>query len=175
MDRQYSWQKEQEWATSISWREHVTYQWDDDEVRFVLDQRAELDCYSATSLKQLSASRHVVQTIVCPFVMFVLSRIGGVMVSVLVRKILSSSPGRVNPKNLKLVLLRDTGEGGGRIFKSTMERQCSWQKEQEWTTSISNFYLLNHNSILLFRWKYSFSALHEHLLYCLFNIEMQYR
>jgi hypothetical protein len=59
MERQYSWQKEQEWATSISWREHVTYQWDDDEVRFDLDQRAELDCYSASSLKQLSASRHV--------------------------------------------------------------------------------------------------------------------
>ena len=36
MERQYRWQKEQEWATSISWREHVTYQWDDDEVRFVL-------------------------------------------------------------------------------------------------------------------------------------------
>ena len=46
-------------STSISWREHVTYQWDDDEVRFDLDQRAELDCYSASSLKQLSASRHV--------------------------------------------------------------------------------------------------------------------
>ena len=59
MERQYSWQKEQEWATSISWREHVIYQWDDDEVRFVLDQRAELDCDSASSLKQLSASRHV--------------------------------------------------------------------------------------------------------------------
>jgi hypothetical protein len=59
MERQYSWQKEQEWATSISWREHVNYQWDDDEVRFVLDQLAELDCYSASSLKQLSASRHV--------------------------------------------------------------------------------------------------------------------
>jgi hypothetical protein len=54
MERQYSWQKEQEWAISISWREHVTYQWNDDEVRFVLDQRAELDCDSASSLKQLS-------------------------------------------------------------------------------------------------------------------------
>jgi hypothetical protein len=34
-------------------------QWDDDEVRFVLDQHAELDCYSASSLKQQSAVRHV--------------------------------------------------------------------------------------------------------------------
>ena len=32
---------------------------DDDEVRFVLDQYAELDFYSASSLKQQSASRHV--------------------------------------------------------------------------------------------------------------------
>jgi hypothetical protein len=29
--------------------------WDDDEVRFVLDQHAELDFYSARSLKQQSA------------------------------------------------------------------------------------------------------------------------
>jgi hypothetical protein len=58
MERQYGWQKEQEWAASISWREHVTYQWDDDEVRFVLDQRAELDFYSARSLKQQCAGRH---------------------------------------------------------------------------------------------------------------------
>ena len=34
-------------------------QWDDDEVRFVLDQHAELDFYSANSLKQQSACRHV--------------------------------------------------------------------------------------------------------------------
>jgi hypothetical protein len=32
---------------------------DDDEVHFVLDQRAELDFYSAYSLKQQSAGRHV--------------------------------------------------------------------------------------------------------------------
>jgi predicted alpha/beta hydrolase len=32
---------------------------DDDDVRFVLDQHAELDFYSASSLKQQSASRHV--------------------------------------------------------------------------------------------------------------------
>ena len=31
----------------------------DDEVRFVLDQHAELDFYSASSLKQQSANRHV--------------------------------------------------------------------------------------------------------------------
>jgi hypothetical protein len=34
-------------------------QWDDDEVRFVLDQHTELDFYSASSLKQQSADRHV--------------------------------------------------------------------------------------------------------------------
>jgi hypothetical protein len=45
------------WA--ISWREQVNFQWDDDEVRFVLDQHAELYLYSASSLKQQSASRHV--------------------------------------------------------------------------------------------------------------------
>ena len=30
-----------------------------DEIRFVLDQRAELDFYSASSLKQQSAGRHI--------------------------------------------------------------------------------------------------------------------
>ena len=39
--------------------EQVNFQWDDDEVRFVLDQHTELDCYSASSLKQQSADRHV--------------------------------------------------------------------------------------------------------------------
>ena len=34
-------------------------QWDDDEVHFVQDQHAELDLYSASSLKQQSAGRHV--------------------------------------------------------------------------------------------------------------------
>jgi hypothetical protein len=43
----------------ISWREQVNFQWDDDEVRFVLDQHAELDFHSASSLKQQSAGRHV--------------------------------------------------------------------------------------------------------------------
>ena len=36
------------------------FQWDDDEVHFVLDQHDELDIFnSANSLKQLSADRHV--------------------------------------------------------------------------------------------------------------------
>ena len=33
--------------------------WDDDEVRFALDQNIELDFYSASSLKQHSAGRHI--------------------------------------------------------------------------------------------------------------------
>jgi hypothetical protein len=36
----------------------VNFQWGD-EIRFVLDQRAELDFYSASSLKQRSAGRRV--------------------------------------------------------------------------------------------------------------------
>ena len=43
----------------ISLREQVNFQWNDDGVRFVLDQHAELDFYSASSLKQQSAGRHV--------------------------------------------------------------------------------------------------------------------
>ena len=35
------------------------FQWEDDEVRFVLDQHAELNFYSASSLKQQSSGRHV--------------------------------------------------------------------------------------------------------------------
>jgi hypothetical protein len=46
-------------ATCISWRVQVNFQWDDDEVCFVLDQHAELDFYGASSLKQQSAGRHV--------------------------------------------------------------------------------------------------------------------
>ena len=45
--------------SSISWREQVNFQRDDDEVRFVLDQYAELDFYSTSSLKQQSTGRHV--------------------------------------------------------------------------------------------------------------------
>ena len=37
----------------------LIFQRDDDEVRFVLDQHAELDFYSASSLKQKSADSHV--------------------------------------------------------------------------------------------------------------------
>ena len=37
----------------------IFFQQDDDEVRFVLDQHAELDLYSAGLLKQQSAGRHV--------------------------------------------------------------------------------------------------------------------
>ena len=43
---------------AILWREQVYFQWDDDEIRFFLDQH-ELDFYSANSLKQQSAGRHV--------------------------------------------------------------------------------------------------------------------
>jgi hypothetical protein len=45
--------------SAISWRVQVNFQSDDDEVRFVLDQHAELDFNSASSLKQQSAGRHV--------------------------------------------------------------------------------------------------------------------
>jgi len=45
--------------SAISWREQVNFQWDDDDVRFVLDQHAELDIHSASSLKQQSAGKHV--------------------------------------------------------------------------------------------------------------------
>ena len=36
--------------SAISWREQVTFWWDDDDVFIVLDQHAELDFYSASSL-----------------------------------------------------------------------------------------------------------------------------
>ena len=45
--------------STISWREQVNFQWDDDEVRFVLDQPDELDFNSTSSLKQQSAGRYV--------------------------------------------------------------------------------------------------------------------
>ena len=41
----------------FTWQEQVNIQWDD--VLFVLDQHANLDFYSASSLKQQSAGRHV--------------------------------------------------------------------------------------------------------------------
>ena len=43
----------------MSWQEQVNYQWDDDEVRSVLDQHAELDFDRTSSLKQQFAGRHV--------------------------------------------------------------------------------------------------------------------
>ena len=45
--------------STISWREQVNVQWDDDEVNFVQDQHTELALYSASSLKQQSPCRHV--------------------------------------------------------------------------------------------------------------------
>jgi hypothetical protein len=45
--------------SAMLWREQINFQWDDYEVRFVLDQHAELDFYSDSSLKQQSAGRHV--------------------------------------------------------------------------------------------------------------------
>jgi hypothetical protein len=40
-------------------KEQILVQWDDDEVRFVIDQHVELDFYRASSLKQQSTGRHV--------------------------------------------------------------------------------------------------------------------
>jgi len=45
--------------SAILWQEQVNCQWDDDEVRFVVDQHAEFNIYSVNSLKQQSACRHV--------------------------------------------------------------------------------------------------------------------
>jgi hypothetical protein len=36
------------------------FEWNDDEIRFLLDQHTELDLYSASWLKQQSAGRHVI-------------------------------------------------------------------------------------------------------------------
>jgi hypothetical protein len=43
---------------AISWREQVTFCWDGD-ARFVLDQHAELDLYSGSSLNQQSVDSHL--------------------------------------------------------------------------------------------------------------------
>ena len=40
-------------------REQVNFQWNDDEVRFALDQHAELDFYSVSSLNKQSETIHV--------------------------------------------------------------------------------------------------------------------
>ena len=53
--------------SAILSREQVNFQWDDnddDGVRFVLDQHAELDFYSASSLKQQSADRYVAPLVI---------------------------------------------------------------------------------------------------------------
>ena len=44
-------------CSAISWREQDNYQWD--EVHLVIDQHAEVNCYSTSSLKQQSEGRHV--------------------------------------------------------------------------------------------------------------------
>jgi hypothetical protein len=45
---------------AISWREQFMFWWDDDDdVCFVLEQHAELDFNSDSSLKQQSVGRHV--------------------------------------------------------------------------------------------------------------------
>ena len=44
---------------SISWREQVNVQWDDDKVSLIPDQHAELNFDCASALKQHSAGRHV--------------------------------------------------------------------------------------------------------------------
>ena len=44
---------------AISWQEQVNFQLENDEVRFVQDEHVELDFYSASSLKQQSAYRHI--------------------------------------------------------------------------------------------------------------------
>ena len=45
--------------SAIPWQEHVEFWWDDDDIRFVLDQHAKLDFYSVSSLKQQSMGWHV--------------------------------------------------------------------------------------------------------------------
>jgi len=45
--------------SAILWQEQANFQRDNDEVCFVQDQHAELDFYSACSLKQQSAGRHI--------------------------------------------------------------------------------------------------------------------
>ena len=45
--------------SAMSWQEQVNFQWNTNEVCFALDQHAQLDFYSASSLKQQSVDRHV--------------------------------------------------------------------------------------------------------------------
>jgi hypothetical protein len=47
--------------SAILWREQVNFQWDDDEVRFVLDQHAKLDFNSARSAdRQFAPLGHII-------------------------------------------------------------------------------------------------------------------
>jgi hypothetical protein len=50
-----------EWVSDCSLMpiQQFNFQWDDDEVCFVLDQHAKLDFYSASSLRQQSVGIHV--------------------------------------------------------------------------------------------------------------------
>ena len=57
----------------MPWRELANFQWDDDEVRFVLDQHADFDFYSASLLKQQSADRHVAPILILSQPVFALS------------------------------------------------------------------------------------------------------
>jgi hypothetical protein len=56
--------------SAIFQQEQVMFWWDGDEVRFVLDQHAEMDVHSASSLKQQS-SKHVAQL---GFIILILSQ-----------------------------------------------------------------------------------------------------
>ena len=46
-------------CSALSWRDQVTFRFDDGDIEFVLDQHTLLDLYNAISLKQQSACRHV--------------------------------------------------------------------------------------------------------------------
>ena len=65
----------------ISWREQVNFQWNDDEVLFVLNQHAWLNFYSASSMKQQSAGRyvaplrHIIKIPSKPFLLFKATRL----------------------------------------------------------------------------------------------------
>jgi hypothetical protein len=48
-----------QFISNIMAKKSYVSQWDDDEVRFVLDRHTELDFHSASTLKQQSTSRHV--------------------------------------------------------------------------------------------------------------------
>jgi hypothetical protein len=49
----------QQLVLAISWREQVNFQWDDDEVCFVLTQHVWLDFYSASSLNRQFGNMYV--------------------------------------------------------------------------------------------------------------------